>query len=264
MRVATIGSDPLLALRRRALEETSGVVLADLAPRMPIQEALENVDVLFIGVPRPDRFQIAAQAARAGTHVFVEWPPATSIRECAALVLLAEESGLECGVSRPLRYSPLMESVEDNWRANLVSLSLHGAIHAADAPIAYPKLSRLMADAVDLSCALVKSSSVRRVDAEAARNESSQPDATIFSLRFHSGAYAQVFIRLNGTPAKPEVYASGSGVKMEGTIAGHDVAIRQETLAFMAAVAEGRPVPVSVLDALHTMRIVERLQGLLR
>lgn len=266
MHVATIGSDPLLAARRQLLARMDGIDLVDeIDHRNP--GALEDVHILFVGVPRADRFQIASQAARSGTHIFLEWPPATSIRECSALVRLAEEGGLECGVSRPFRFCPLLSSVGDDWRANVVSLTLHGDIHALEdgaSQIAYPRLTHVMADAVDLSCALVGSSSVRRVDAEVARDESLQPDATLFSLRFHSGAYAQVFIRLNGTTARPTIYASGNGVHLEGTVTALDEALRHETSAFVTAVAEGRPVPVTALDALHTMRIVERLQGLLR
>lgn len=266
MHVATIGSDPVLARRRQLLGSMDGVDLADeIDPGN--QGALQGVDVLFVGVPRADRFQIASQAARSGTHIFLEWPPATSIRECSALVRLAEEGGLECGVSRPFRFCPLLSSVGGDWRANTVSLTLRGDVHVLEdgaSQIAYPRLSRVMADAVDLSCALVGSSSVRRVDAEAARDESLQPSATLFSLRFHSGAYAQVFIRLNGTTAKPTVFASGNGVHLEGTVTELGEGLHHETSAFLTALTEGRPVPVTALDALHTMRIVERLQGLLR
>lgn len=256
MRVATIGSDPILGRRRRVLEQMEGVELLEERP-----PKFEDVDVLFIGIPRSDRFRIAAQAARAGTHVFLEWPPATSIRECAALVRLAEEAGLECGVSRPDRFCPLVESVGENWRANVVAMMLHGDAATSEQP---PRLSLLMADAVDLCCALVRSSSVRRVDAEAARDESSLPEAAMFSMRFHSGAYAQVFIRLDGTAAAPSVYASGGGVRLEGAVDELEEALRRETAAFVEAVRIGAPAPVSALDALHTMRIVERLQSLLR
>lgn len=266
MRVATIGSDSALVKRREMLGRMADVdLLADIDRRD--LGGLEGVDILFVGVARAERYRVAAQAARKGTHVFLEWPPATSIRECAALVRLAEEGGLECGVSRPFRFCPLLDSADDAWRANIVSLTMHGDVYAptgGESPIAYPRLSRIMADAVDLSCALVKSSSVRRVDAEAARDESLQPDATLFSLRFHSGAYAQVFIRLNGATARATLYASGSGSRVEGAVTALDVALRQETAVFVAAVAGGRPAPVSALDALNTMRIVERLQGLLR
>ncbi len=265
MRVATIGSDPVLVRRLELLRHMPGIESVELDGDE--LQSSEGIDVLFVGLPRADRFRIASKATRAGIHVFLEWPPATSIRECAAIVRLAEEGGLECGVSRPLRFTELIASADDDWRANIVSLTLRGdalALEGGASRTAYPRLSHALAHAVDLSCALVRSSSVRRVDAEAARDESLQPDATLFSLRFHSGAYAQVVIRLNGTGDLPALYASGGGVHLEGTLAAQDTALARETSAFVAAVAEGRPVPVTALDALHTMRIVERIQGLLR
>lgn len=265
MRVATIGSDPVLALRRSVAASTCGVELIDSEPNRSLEATLEQADVLFIGVPRAERFAVASQAARSGTPVFVEWPPTTSIRECAALVRMAEESGLECGVSRPLRFDPLLRSVREEWRANLVSLSLSGDGAGTALPgVHVPRLSRLMADAVDLACALVKSSSVQRVDAEATRDGALQPDATLFSLRFHSGAYAQVFIRLNGPSIRPAVYASGGGVRLDGTIGPPEEAMRRETEEFLNAVRSGYSVPVSALDGLHTLRIVERIQAMLR
>ena len=283
MRVATIGSDPLLSLRRRVLVGIDRVELVAL-PSAGTSEAdasdTGGINALFIGVPRAERFEVAARAARSGTHVFIEWPPVTSIRECAALVRLAEESGVECGVSRPLRFSPPLEPAGHGFRARAVSLSFGGGAGGSDSDgdhigtaaglelqetsAAYPEMSRLLADAVDLSCALVKSSSVRRIDAEVVRNETSQPEAVLFSLRFHSGGYAQAVVRLDGRGGDAEVYAAGSGMRIEGTLPAGEATIRRETEGFVEALATGRPAPVSALDALYTMRIVERLQGALR
>jgi hypothetical protein len=53
-------------------------------------------------------------------------------------------------------------------------------------------------------------------------------------------------------------------VNVDGRLDGLDAAIGRETTMFLASVTEKRPVPVSALDALQTMRIVERLQSVLR
>ncbi len=265
MRVATIGSDPVLLQRKEVLRALPWVERAGAVGQTPSPETLEKVDVLFIGAPRGERSRLAGEALRCGVHLFLEWPPATSVRDCAALVRLAEEAGLECGVSRPLRFAGVFETVAEGWRADVIAMSMNGDRVSPDHGDAVPSpATRTMADAVDLACALAKTSSVRRVDAAAARNESAQTDATVFSLRFHSGAYAQVFIRLNGSAAPPVIYAAGRGVHVEGRMDGLNAALRRETEAFLAAIAENRPPPVSALDALQTMRIVERLQAHLR
>ena len=309
MRVATIGSDPLLALRRRALVELDHVEVVAIPDADSASAAdVGGIDVLFIGVARSDRFEVAARAARAGTNVFIEWPPATSIRECAALVRLAEESGVECGVSRPLRFAPILEPMGGGFRAQAVSLSFGGGVdgsHVAGSSVArtgdagsrdigsgqagshdagshdagshaagslssaatgpeYPDMTRLLADAVDLSCALVKSSSVRRIDAEVVRNDNAHPEATLFSLRFHSSAYAQAVVRMHRAGDDAYVYAADGRMRVEGRLTAGDEAVRRETEAFLEALRRGLPAPVSALDALYTMRILERLQGVLR
>jgi predicted dehydrogenase len=265
MRVATIGSDAVLARRRDVLRVVPGIEYAgEIGPALT--ERLEKIDVLFIGTPRADRFRIGDEALRSGVHVFIEWPAATSIIECAALVRLAEEAGLECGVSRPLRYNRRFESLGEDPRARLISLTMReergwAAEFAAGGP---SPPTYAMADAVDLSCALAGTSSVRRVDAERVRDESTTSEATAFSLRFHSGAYAQVLIRSDGSAAPPSIYAAGDGVHVHGDIDEKGEGVRLETVAFLRAVMEERPVPVSALDALQTMRIVERLLAVLR
>lgn len=266
MRIATIGSDRVLAHRREVLRMMEGIEYAGEMDFSP-PESLEDIDVLFIGVPRADRFRVADEAMRRGVHLFLEWPPATSIHECAALARLAEEAGLECGVSRPLRFSPIFESLAESSRANVISLLMHGDrgwTGTSGAGSAVSRRTNVMADAVDLACSLAGSSSVRRVDAEMVRRESAQAGTTAFSLRFHSGAYAQVLIRSDGSAELPSICAAGEGVNVDGRIAGLDAAIGRETTMFLTSVTERRPVPVSALDALQTMRIVERLQSALR
>ncbi len=265
--MATIGLDAVLSQRLDALRKMPAIEMVGMIAPDALSESLEGVDALFIGVPRAERFRIADEALRSGVHLFLEWPPATSIRECAALVRLAEEAGLECGVSRPLRFSPIFDSLRDGRRPNVISVTMHGDVvpaNFAGAGHTVPKVTNLMADAVDLSCSLAGSSNIRRVDAEAARNDASRADAAAFSLRFHSGAYAQVLIRLDEPTTDPWIFAAGEGVNVEGRVKGLHRAIGRETQAFLASIARNRPAPVSALDALHAMRIVERIQELLR
>lgn len=238
--------------------------VGDLGPA-PSTASLRNLDLLFIGTASSDRYHLAGKALRGGVHLFLEWPPATSIIECAELMRVAEEAGLECGVSRPLRFSPLLDPVHDGWRADVISLTLSGdSLPTNNGGAVRPAAQALLADGVDLACFLAGTSSVRRVDAAAASRNLARRDATLFSLRFHSGAYVQGLIRLDG-PADPiTIYASGQDFCIEGPLDAAEDVLRRETTAFLTAIAGGRPGPVSAFDALQTMRIVERLQALLR
>lgn len=60
-------------------------------------ENLPPLDVLFVAVPSAERFGVARDAARRGTSVLVEWPPAPALRDVQALGAVAEEAGVAVG-----------------------------------------------------------------------------------------------------------------------------------------------------------------------
>jgi predicted dehydrogenase len=261
-------SDTVLHRRARAPDSATGD---------PLDEALFDAsDVLFVTGPTAVHFRLAKAALKRGVHVFLEWPPATSLPEAEAMVDLAEESGSEVGVSRPLRFHPAVEALPDEGRATLIVLrqEVDGVTPAFWPP--------RCADAIDLCCTLARSHSVQRIDAEAVPHSAAWPEAMAFALRFHNGTYAQISLYRCHQPAGDRLYVAGSDFQMEadwsGTepvhrraasgavdvIAGAESLIERETHAFLDAIAAGRIPPVSVLDGLHTMRLVERLMERLR
>ncbi len=244
MRTAVIGAHPDAEVRAEILKVQGGF-------RGSV-EAADGVDLALIAVPAAERFEAAASALRAGAHVFLEWPPTSSIRECAQLVRLAEEAGLEAGVSRPLRFG--LENLPDRWRARIVSLEMTGAV----------PISHALADVIDLSFMLARSASVRRTDAEAAYDGRRAMTSAAMSLRFHSGALAQAVLRSAGPPGRLRLYAVGMGREIECEVEADAENLRAETRQVLVALGNDRPVPVSALDALQTMRVVERVMGVLR
>ena len=268
MRVGIIGRGVHAAARGQAVAALPGVTFKGVCDAARLGAFLEQIDAAFVTVPTAEHFHIAEAAAKRGVHVFLEWPPATSIRECQAMIGLSEEASVEVGVSRPLRFHPVFETIPAPWRASLIVV--RRAVPAAGEAA----WLRWLADAVDLCCALSQSSSVQRIDAEAVRSTAAWPDAVAFGLRFHSGAYAQVSIRWTTGPAGGAFYAAGGGLAVEADLEENDARpaayesaaspIERETQAFLHAVAGQQPAPVSILDGLHTMRLVERLMEKLR
>lgn len=229
-----------------------------------LHSLLPKLDALFVAVPTAEHYLAAEAAAKQGVPVFLEWPPATSLRECHALVHLAEEAGIEIGISRPLRFHPLFDDLPPNWNVGI------GRICMAVPPEPVAWQERL-AGAVDLACALARSSSVKRIDAEAVRAEAPWPVALAFGLRFHNGSYVQASLHQAGSPGiafcPDHVSLHGANLQyaadLDGAHGAADLLLR-ETRAFVEALARRRPAPVSVLDGLHTMRLIERLRGRLR
>lgn len=268
MRIATLGINPVLTRRRRMIPGMAGVKyvghLSDSSDP-PSAADLNGIDAVFLGAATADRYRLASAVLRCGVHLFLEWPPAASMRECSDLVRLADEAGLACTVSRPLRFCPRLKPAADGGRADIVSMVLRREpLTSADEGSVGLSPGTAMADAVDLACFLTKSSSVRRVDAAAANGKSGRRDATLFSLRFHSGAYAQVLIRMDGSAPRSRVYAAGENLHIDGALEMNEDALLGETEAFITALRERRTAAVSAFDALQTMRIVERLQSVLR
>lgn len=272
MKVGIIGTGVHTAARRRAVEALPAMRLVGVLGEGPLEVFLGQVEAVFVTAPTAQHFRIAEAATKRGVHVFLEWPPATSIRECQEIVRLSEEAGVEVGVSRPLRFHGVFARLPEAWRASLILLRRE-VTRGAEA--AWP---RWLADAVDLCCALAQSCSVQRIDAEAVRNVAPWPDAVAFGLRFHSGTYAQISIRRSQGPPAGTLYVGGPGFEAEdafdeahGENAAQAAAyvpgpppVEAETQAFLRAVARQRPAPVSILDGLHTMRLVERLMEKLR
>lgn len=248
--VEVCGEDLRAEARRRAINALPGVAAAEGAR---VEEMLANAQVLFVAGPTSGRFRLAEAAAKRGVHVFLEWPPALSIHEGEALVRFSEEAGVEMGVSRPLRFHPALAAQPKDAPADVVLIQQRLGEAASG-------WTEQAAEALDLCCALAGSESVRRIDARAVRDEGAHPVAVAFGLRFHSGTHAQVQLRRG---AEGTLYAAGPGFELEMALDGASL-VEAETQAFVEAVRDGRPAPVSILSALHTIRLTERLMERLR
>jgi len=268
MNVAIIGSGAYADVRAHALAGLPGVTFMGVLNGDPLQAFPEQVDAAFVTAPTAEHFRLAEALMKQGVHVFLEWPPATSVRECQAIIELSEEAGVEVGVSRPLRFHPVLATLPPGWHASLIVL--HREIPAAQ-EAAWP---RWLADATDLCCALAQRSSVQRIDAESVRSADAWPTAAAFGIRFHSGTYAQVSIRRTSHMEGSALFAAGGDTHIDTDLVENAAAakayvstaalIEAETSAFLRAVMDQHPVPVSILDGLHTLRLVERLMEKLR
>jgi len=248
LRVAYLGPEEQLVHHRRVLR----------AVRVRSVDDADGADVLCLAAPAEARFQLAEEALKRGLHLFLSWPPTASLTEAEALVRLGEEAGVEIGVSRPLRFHPRIAS----WskRAQLVHLTQ--VVEGSAEP---PPWSHWVADGVDLCCALAHSHSVQRIDAEAVRGDVPWPTALAAGLRFHSGTYAQLLIRRAAADRQHRVYLGrGSQVQHIDLSRARAAAASAEAQAFMDALRTDQPPPVSMLEAFHTLRLVERLMTRLR
>lgn len=283
--VGLIGTGRHVAARKAAVRATEGAVLAEHLPEATaagvIQRREAALDVVLVSGAAQRRAEVATAALRQGRHVFLEWPPAASVQELERLAARAEEAGAEGGVSRPLRFHPLFDAVPEGARAQLVTARARWASGGG------PCQRQALTDALDLCGVLAGSrggaAGVRRLDAQAAPPSSDGADdgadarfgAVAAGLRFHSGTYATLDLRRarsNGdesTPPQRRLYAAGPAFELDADLddpegTAREKLLRQETQAFLRALAAGRPAPVSLLDARPAMRLTERIMQRLR
>lgn len=296
MKIALIADNQYAEMRQSSLTQyckktgahlsflswSEGGLLEEMLSKVDI--LLAGVQVVFIGISPAFSFQVAQRALRRGIHVFLEWPAMPSLVECEELAHLAEEAGVEVGVSRPGRFHPLFDHLNEGLHASL--MTIRHDMSGTD-PILF---KHGLDDAIDLCCCFTGTCDIRRVEAQILRGSSARPEVLLAGLRFQNGAYAQVQIR-QWVPASTYVaFAAGPGFQIEANLQENTGYVRQsdsdenaaagvafetlqwsafnpiqkETTAFLKALDRGLPAPVSLIDGYQTLRLVEAIRKNLR
>ncbi|HEX7072031.1 MAG TPA: Gfo/Idh/MocA family oxidoreductase [Rhodothermales bacterium] len=266
MRVAVLGAESDSAVRLEAVRGAAGsdtVVTVDVAPYAnpaELSAALPpDTGVVFSG-GIVCHYEILAELARRGIHLFLEWPPAFSVSECRNLAELAGEAGVQIGVSRPLRFHPWPTESDEASHLEVVTVRQARDVRAPG------EWKRAMEDAVDLVSYFARGASPRRIDAAVARSEGRLALLTIAGIRFQNGSYSQIEVRhADDGEGSTNVVLGGSGRVVTCNLDDARLpGIRLETTAFLEAVRANRPPQVTVLDAAQTFRLMERLMERLR
>lgn len=133
MRVALFGSGWIQRFHARAvLEHPEGELVAaanwrepslrELAERFRIPRTTtdwrelaedEGIDAVVIGTPNALHAEQAVACLRAGKHVLVEKPMATSVAECDAMVAAAREAGRSLMVAHCWRFHPAVRAARE-------------------------------------------------------------------------------------------------------------------------------------------------------
>jgi predicted dehydrogenase len=96
--------------------------LQEVAKRYPAvatttdhRDLLRNraVDVVVIAAPVATHFELASQALKAGKHVFVEKPMASTVEECTRLLELAERRDLTLMVDHTFVYTGAVQRIKE-------------------------------------------------------------------------------------------------------------------------------------------------------
>ena len=110
--------------RAAAMAPLGAAVYGDL--RALLDDA--RVEIVAITTPPLAHGGMAAEAARAGKHVFVEKPLATSLRDARAAVEAARRAGVRLGIDYVLRHHPLHRLALRLVRAGILGKLLHWSL----------------------------------------------------------------------------------------------------------------------------------------
>ena len=147
-------------------------------------------DAVVIASPAASHHAMAAAALRAGRHVLVEKPVATSLAEADALIELARAGGLVLQVGHLLRYSPERAAIVARMaRPAYIECTRVAPFKARGTDVSV--VLDLMVHDLDMVLSLVDAK-LEAVEAVGARVASACVDMANARLRFGNGAVAML------------------------------------------------------------------------
>ncbi len=249
------------------------------APVLSWPELLAGADAVVIATPAESHFAYASEALRAGRHVLVEKPMASTLEEAQALAALAQESGRIFQVGHLLRYSAEHQAISSRLARPVYIECVRVAPFKPRGTDVSVVLDLMIHD-IDLVLALVDSP-ISAVDAVGATVASDHEDIANARLHFANGCVATItasrislkterkmrlfseegYMSVDFVQRKLVMIGRERGVPLPGTGGGrleevswkdHD-AMAAEHAAFAAAILDSAPVLVDATAGLRAL-----------
>ena len=250
------------------------------APNMDFDTLLSQIDALIVAVPAEAHHALAAAALRAGKHVLVEKPIASTLAQADELAALAIAHNLVLQVGHLERFSAAYRALSERTKAALYIEAVRIAPfkpRGTDVSV----ILDLMIHDLDLVLALIDSP-ITSVDAVGAPIASTFEDIANARLNFANGAVATItasrvsirterrmrifardsYLAADFSTRKLTVIGRDTGQKLPGVAdfgiediswEDHD-SLAFEHAAFFAAILDGAPV---IVDAASGRRALE-------
>jgi UDP-N-acetylglucosamine 3-dehydrogenase len=287
----------------RRAREVAEALGATWYPRTETMLAREEVDLVSIATREQDRFAPAVACARAGKHLLLEKPLASTLDEARRLVAELNATGVRASVNFILRSDPRYQRAKDAVVSGDIgepcTFFARRRGTAAGAESYGPWTDLLISTAIHDIDAMVwiNGGPVTRVYAESVSKRSAtwgREDAVMALLRFENGAIGSLETSWLLPPAVPapldaalHVVGTAGGVFIEGS--NHGLAVidgegyREPDLThwpvgprgvfgdlqahingYVADLLRGAPASVTMEDALYAQEIVAAMQASLR
>jgi predicted dehydrogenase len=274
--VAVVDTD---AARAQAVGQEVGA-----PPVTELAAVLDQVDAVSIATPTPHHHAVGLTCLRAGKHVLMEKPLATTMAEGEALVAEARARGLVLQVGYVQRFNPAFVACRPRIAQprfiESIRIQPYGAGRGADVDVVLD----LMSHDLDLVAALVDSP-LRQLHAVGISLVTPSTDLANAHLVFENGCTANLtasristkaerrmrlfqrdrYFSIDfGAPSAREFVAAPEG---EGGRPGREQvlelqpsdALQAELAAFLHAIASGSPPPITGADGLRSMELADRV-----
>ena len=296
LRVGVVGVGVMGSNHARVFAEISGVELVGIADpdsshREFVGRALgcsayadvgdllaAGVDAVTIAAPTHLHHPIALTCIRAGAHVLVEKPIASTAEEARDIIAAAKRAGVTLMVGHVERFNPAVEAIKDAIRGeDILSIAI---TRVGPFP---PRMSNVgvVIDLAVHDIDLIRwftDSDITEVQPQLSNAVAEREDIALLQFRTASGVLAHIntnwltpFKARNVTVATRGKYVSGDlltrqvtecyGFQPDGSYSmrhlsvGHAEPLRAELLAFVHAIGERRAPPVTGEDGLASLEI---------
>jgi predicted dehydrogenase len=296
LRVGVVGVGVMGSNHARVFAEISGVELAgiadpDSAQREFVSRTLgcaayadvsellaAGVDAVTIAAPTHLHHPIALACLRAGVHVLVEKPIASTVEEGRDIIAAAKQAGLTLMVGHVERFNPAVEAIKDAIRGeDILSIAI---TRVGPFP---PRMSNVgvVIDLAVHDIDLIRwftDSDITEVQPQLSSAVADREDIALLQFRTASGVLAHIntnwltpFKARNVTIATRGKYVSGDlltrqvtecfGFQPDGSYSmrhlsvGHAEPLRAELLAFVRAIVGRQVPPVTGEDGLASLEI---------
>ena len=270
LKVAAAERAVLVGIHDRDAERAQTVGWEAGAPHLPFEALLEQIDALIVATPADTHHAVAVAALRAGKHVLVEKPIASTLAQADEMAALATERGLVLQVGHLERFSAAYQAMAARTGPPLYIEATRIAPfkpRGTDVSV----ILDLMIHDLDLILTLIDSP-IESVDAVGAAVASLHEDIANARIRFASGAVATItasrisarterrmrifaqdsYLGVDFSARKLTAIGRGPGKKVPGVegFASQEIAwedhdsLAAEHLGFVAAVLDGAPVLV--------------------
>ena len=155
-----------------------------------IETLIAECDMVDVVTPTLNHFVCAEKIIKAGKHLFIEKPIATTVEEAEAIITLAKEHHVKGQVGHVERFNPAFIAVRDQIH-NPMFIEAHRLAEFNPRGTDVPVVLDLMIHDIDVILSVVKSK-VKHISASSAMVISHSPDITNARLEFENGCVANI------------------------------------------------------------------------